>query len=226
MYPIARQPVLPKNGQSVHGKGLDRNYSIFWCRSETSPSRRTRSIFDDFYASMFPALAILPAQSRQTMNLVLHIWFPSEATRPCPEDALGNEGDLDLDLDYNVDGAVRTIKDHRRPYLKLSLVIIWQVLYESMYFEVLSGFLMLARSVMEQNLTVPLPFRFCTTVWLFLIFLPFLLVATFGWHSITGALIASFIYLGFLAAGEEIEQPFGYDEDLDSSDISVSIFRG
>jgi len=29
-------------------------------------------------------------------------------------------------------------------------------------------------------------------------------------------LIASFIYLGFLAAGEEIEQPFGYDEnDLD-----------
>ncbi|KAJ3742695.1 hypothetical protein DFH05DRAFT_1461745 [Lentinula detonsa] len=180
MLSVIGQPVLPKNGQSVHGKGLDRNYSIFWCRSETSPSR------------------------------------------PCPEDALGNEGDLDLDLDYNVDGAVRTIKDHRRPYLKLSLV----VLYESMYFEVLSGFLMLARSVMEQNLTVPLPFRFCTTVWLFLIFLPFLLLATFGWHSITGALIASFIYLGFLAAGEEIEQPFGYDEDMDSSDISVSTFRG
>lgn len=32
----------------------------------------------------------------------------------------------------------------------------------------------------------------------------------FGWHSIGGVLIASFIYLGFLAAGEEIEQPFGW----------------
>ncbi|KAJ3764057.1 UPF0187-domain-containing protein [Lentinula raphanica] len=85
-------------------------------------------------------------------------------------------------------------------------------------------------TVMEKILTTPIPFvfsfcssilwshlrRFCSTVWLFLIFLPFQLVGMFGWHSITGVLIASFIYLGFLAAGEEIEQPFGYDEnDLD-----------
>ncbi|KAJ3714975.1 Bestrophin, RFP-TM, chloride channel-domain-containing protein [Lentinula raphanica] len=74
-------------------------------------------------------------------------------------------------------------------------------------------------TVMEKILTTPIPFLYSahiSTVWLFLIFLPFQLVGMFGWYSITGVLIASFIYLGFLAAGEEIEQPFGYDEnDLD-----------
>ncbi|KAH7878634.1 uncharacterized protein C8R40DRAFT_1067051 [Lentinula edodes] len=60
---------------------------------------------------------------------------------------------------------------------------------------------------------VPLPL-ICVqrSHWLFLFFLPLQLVAMFGWHSITEVLIASSIYLGFLAAGEEIEQPFGYDE--------------
>jgi ion channel-forming bestrophin family protein len=43
----------------------------------------------------------------------------------------------------------------------------------------------------------------------YLFFLPFQLVAEFGWSSIVGVGIAAFIYLGFLAAGEEIEQPFG-----------------
>ncbi|KAJ3973053.1 Bestrophin, RFP-TM, chloride channel-domain-containing protein [Lentinula raphanica] len=75
-------------------------------------------------------------------------------------------------------------------------------------------------TVMEKILTTPITFLYSAhirhTVWLFLIFLPFQLVGMFGWHSITGVLIASFIYLGCLAAGEEIEQPFGYDEnDLD-----------
>jgi len=73
---------------------------------------------------------------------------------------------------------------------------------------------------MEKILTTPLSFLFSAhirhTVWLFLVFLPFQLVGMFGWHSVTGVFIASLIYLGFLAAGEEIEQPFGYDEnDLD-----------
>ena len=34
-------------------------------------------------------------------------------------------------------------------------------------------------------------------------------VDLFQWYTIPGVAIASFIYLGFLAAGEEIEQPFG-----------------
>lgn len=49
----------------------------------------------------------------------------------------------------------------------------------------------------------------CSTVWIYLFFLPFQLINEFGYYTIPGVAIAAFIYLGFLAAGEEIEQPFG-----------------
>ena len=48
-----------------------------------------------------------------------------------------------------------------------------------------------------------------STVWVYLFFLPFQLVSQFGYYAIPGVAIAAFIYLGFIAAGEEIEQPFG-----------------
>jgi putative membrane protein len=48
-----------------------------------------------------------------------------------------------------------------------------------------------------------------STVWIYLFFLPFQLLDQFGWSTIPGVGIAAFIYLGFIAAGEEIEQPFG-----------------
>lgn len=48
-----------------------------------------------------------------------------------------------------------------------------------------------------------------STVWIYLFFLPFQLVDLFEWYAIPGVAIAAFIYLGFLASGEEIEQPFG-----------------
>ncbi|CAL1711817.1 unnamed protein product [Somion occarium] len=74
-------------------------------------------------------------------------------------------------------------------------------------------------SGLERILTTPLPFVFSvhiSTVWIYLFFLPFQLVDLFEWYTIPGVGIAAFIYLGFAAAGEEIEQPFGYDEnDLD-----------
>jgi len=75
-------------------------------------------------------------------------------------------------------------------------------------------------STLEKILTTPLPFVYSAhirhTVWIYLFFLPFQLIEQFAWSTIPGVCIASFIYLGFLAAGEEIEQPFGYDEnDLD-----------
>ncbi|KAJ3736771.1 hypothetical protein DFJ43DRAFT_1036073 [Lentinula guzmanii] len=138
--------------------------------------------YDDFYASKFPALSILPTQSRQ----------------PSPEDVLGNEGDLDLDLDYNVDDAGTSLS---------SIMSCISAFEDNL-------------AVMEQNITVPLPFVYSAHIRQFFFYTLHL------YHSITGALIASFIYLGFLAAGEEIEQPVGYDEDMDSSDIVVSIFRG
>ncbi|THU84170.1 UPF0187-domain-containing protein [Dendrothele bispora CBS 962.96] len=75
-------------------------------------------------------------------------------------------------------------------------------------------------SALERILTTPLPFVYSVhirhTVWIYLFFLPFQLLRDFGYYTIPGVTIAAFIYLGFLAAGEEIEQPFGYDEnDLD-----------
>jgi predicted membrane chloride channel (bestrophin family) len=61
-----------------------------------------------------------------------------------------------------------------------------------------------------------IPFRSCegpqlsnSTVWIYLFFLPFQLVSQFVYYTIPGVAIAAFIYLGFIAAGEEIEQPFG-----------------
>ncbi|KIK69657.1 hypothetical protein GYMLUDRAFT_34048 [Collybiopsis luxurians FD-317 M1] len=73
---------------------------------------------------------------------------------------------------------------------------------------------------LERILTTPLPFVYSVhirhTVWIYLFFLPFQLIDLFTWYAIPGTTIAAFIYLGFLAAGEEIEQPFGYDDnDLD-----------
>ncbi|RPD58022.1 UPF0187-domain-containing protein [Lentinus tigrinus ALCF2SS1-6] len=74
-------------------------------------------------------------------------------------------------------------------------------------------------STLERILTTPLPFVYSVhirTVWIYLFFLPFQLIDLFGWYAIPGVGIAAFIYLGLIAAGEEIEQPFGYDEnDLD-----------
>jgi len=75
-------------------------------------------------------------------------------------------------------------------------------------------------ATLEHILTTPLPFVYAVhirhTVWLYLFLLPFQLVSEFGWHTVPAVCIGAFIYLGFVAAGEEIEQPFGYDEnDLD-----------
>lgn len=72
----------------------------------------------------------------------------------------------------------------------------------------------------EKTLTTPLPFVYAVhirqTVWIYLFFLPFQLIHQFSWYTIPGVALASFIYLGFLSAGDEIGQPFGYDEnDLD-----------
>ncbi|KAJ7206054.1 Bestrophin, RFP-TM, chloride channel-domain-containing protein [Mycena pura] len=85
-------------------------------------------------------------------------------------------------------------------------------------------------ATLEHILTTPLPFVFSVhirhTVWLYLFLLPFQLVSDFGWHTVPAVAIGAFIYLGFVAAGEEIEQPFGYDEnDLDLDLFCQDIIR-
>ncbi|EJU00158.1 UPF0187-domain-containing protein [Dacryopinax primogenitus] len=82
----------------------------------------------------------------------------------------------------------------------------------------------------EKILTTPLPFVYSVhlrhTVWLYLFFLPFQLARTFAWLTVLGVCCASFFYLGFLAAGDELEQPFGYDQNGESfsQDLDLDLF--
>ncbi|KAJ7473083.1 Bestrophin, RFP-TM, chloride channel-domain-containing protein [Mycena galericulata] len=84
-------------------------------------------------------------------------------------------------------------------------------------------------TTLEHILTTPLPFVYSVhirVVWLYLFLLPLQLVSDFGWHTVPAVLVGSFVYLGFIAAGEEIEQPFGYeDNDLDLDMFCRDIIR-
>ncbi|KAL0565173.1 hypothetical protein V5O48_016856 [Marasmius crinis-equi] len=76
----------------------------------------------------------------------------------------------------------------------------------------------------EKILSTPLPFVYSDhirhTVWLYLFFLPFRLVNDYRFYTIPRLSITAFICLGFLAAGGETEQPFGYDEN----DLELDMF--
>ncbi|ETW74596.1 hypothetical protein HETIRDRAFT_482364 [Heterobasidion irregulare TC 32-1] len=116
----------------------------------------------------------------------------------------GNGENLPLDILYHISVWLASLEDRGTvPGTSLGSMIGCIATFED------------SLSTLEKILTTPLPF----TVWIYLFFLPFQLVDLFGWYTIPGVAIASFIYLGFLAAGEEIEQPFGTraqnDLDLD-----------
>jgi predicted membrane chloride channel (bestrophin family) len=49
------------------------------------------------------------------------------------------------------------------------------------------------------------------SLWMFLLFLPFQVVTPMGWVTIPGTAFASFLLLGFLEIGQEIENPFDYE---------------
>lgn len=87
-----------------------------------------------------------------------------------------------------------------------------------------------ALSMMEQILTTPLPVVYSVhlrqTVIIYLFALPAQLVAIASWWTIPVLTIASFLFLGFLAAGEELSQPFGWDaNDIDLDLICTSVIR-
>ncbi|KAJ6612378.1 hypothetical protein B0H10DRAFT_2052682 [Mycena sp. CBHHK59/15] len=81
----------------------------------------------------------------------------------------------------------------------------------------------LPHAVLEHILTTPLPFVYSVhirVVWLYLFLLPLQLVSDFGWHTVPAVSVGAFVYLGFVAAGEEIEQPFGlYFLRISGSDL-------
>lgn len=74
----------------------------------------------------------------------------------------------------------------------------------------------------ERVLTTPIPFGYLvhlkTIIWGYLAFLPFQLIGTFKKITVPATGLIAFAFLGFLAIGEDIENPFGYasnDLDLD-----------
>lgn len=76
----------------------------------------------------------------------------------------------------------------------------------------------------------PLPFAYQAhlrmSLWLYLFFLPFEIFSSFKWLTIPATAFASFLLLGFLEIGQEIENPFNYDlNDLDLDGFCLQIQR-
>lgn len=83
---------------------------------------------------------------------------------------------------------------------------------------------------LERILTTPIPFSYSVHLWtvtlVYCFFLPFQLWPTLKYVTIPGTVIASFVFFGFLVAGEEIENPFGYDKnDLNLDHFTNGIIR-
>ncbi|KAF9814774.1 hypothetical protein IEO21_04932 [Rhodonia placenta] len=83
---------------------------------------------------------------------------------------------------------------------------------------------------LERILTTPIPFSYRVHLWtvtvLYNLFLPFQIWNTLGWLTIPATTLLSFIFFGFLVAGEEIENPFGYDKnDLNMDHFTNNIIR-
>ncbi|KAG9083244.1 hypothetical protein FRC07_013970 [Ceratobasidium sp. 392] len=72
-------------------------------------------------------------------------------------------------------------------------------------------------SGLERILTTPIPFSYGVHLWtvclLYVFFLPFQLWKTMKYVTIPATGVAAFLFFGFLTAGEEIENPFGYDKN-------------
>lgn len=85
-------------------------------------------------------------------------------------------------------------------------------------------------SNLERICNTPLPFAYQAhlrmSLWLYLLFLPFQVVDTMKYITIPGTAFASFLLLGFLEIGQEIENPFNYDlNDLDLDHFCLDIQR-
>lgn len=83
---------------------------------------------------------------------------------------------------------------------------------------------------LERILTTPIPFSYSIHLWVvtatFIFLLPFQLWTPFKYLTIPATAIATFVFFGFLVAGEEIENPFGYDKnDLNLDHFTHNIIR-
>jgi predicted membrane chloride channel (bestrophin family) len=77
---------------------------------------------------------------------------------------------------------------------------------------------------LERILTTPIPFSYSIHLWavtvIYCLFLPFQILTTMSWITIPGTTVVAFVFFGFLVAGEEIENPFGYDRN----DLNMDYF--
>ncbi|KAJ8089642.1 hypothetical protein PM082_014902 [Marasmius tenuissimus] len=85
-------------------------------------------------------------------------------------------------------------------------------------------------SNLERIRNTPLPFAYQAhlrmTLWLYLFFLPFQIWQALGWLTTPATAFTSFLFLGFLEIGQEIENPFNYDlNDLDLDSFCLAIQR-
>ncbi|KAF5339585.1 hypothetical protein D9611_011411 [Ephemerocybe angulata] len=83
---------------------------------------------------------------------------------------------------------------------------------------------------LERILTTPVPFSYFTHLWvvtvIYCLALPLQIWNTMHWMTIPATAVISFIFIGFLVAGEEIENPFGYDKnDLNLDHFTQNIIR-
>ncbi|KAF7980067.1 hypothetical protein HWV62_39852 [Athelia sp. TMB] len=82
---------------------------------------------------------------------------------------------------------------------------------------------------LERILTTPIPFSFSIHLWtvtmIYCLALPVQLWLTLKWITIPVTVVVSFIFFGFLVAGEKFENPFGYDKnDLVRSQARLDIY--
>ncbi|KDQ06543.1 hypothetical protein BOTBODRAFT_192982 [Botryobasidium botryosum FD-172 SS1] len=83
---------------------------------------------------------------------------------------------------------------------------------------------------LERIKSTPIPFAYQAhlqmATWLYLGLLPFQLYKALGWITIPATTVASFMFLGFLQIGQEIENPFNYDlNDLKLDKFCKNISR-
>ncbi|KLO15172.1 UPF0187-domain-containing protein [Schizopora paradoxa] len=83
---------------------------------------------------------------------------------------------------------------------------------------------------LERILTTPIPFSYSIHLWLvtmiYCLALPLQIWPTLKFITIPATTILAFIFFGFLVAGEEIENPFGYDKnDLNMDHFTQNIIR-
>ncbi|KAF7299198.1 hypothetical protein MIND_00868500 [Mycena indigotica] len=83
---------------------------------------------------------------------------------------------------------------------------------------------------LERILTTPVPYSYSIHLWLvatlYCLALPSQIVSAMGWITIPATSLLAFVFFGFLVAGEEIENPFGYDKnDLNLDHFTNNIIR-